>query len=436
MHKVWAVIRREFVERVRTKAFVVGTVLGPMLMAFFIVLPILLESRDTRPRRIAVVDAASGAFARRVEGALSAARTGLRQPRPRYEVIVVPAHGRLAEVRDSLVALTGVARGGARGLDGVLLVTDEALEGGEVEYLGTNVGSLSDMEILATTIQQTVVAERLERAQVDPDVVRHATGRVRLSTAKVTEGRLTGESGEASFLLAYVMAFVLYISLVLYGIQVMTSVLEEKSNRIVEVLVSSLTPFQLMLGKVVGVAAVGLLQLGIWAGTAVLLTTQRTAIAGLFNVPPEAVSVLPIPTIRADLLVVFLLFFVLGFLLYAALYAAVGAMCNTMQETQQLNTPITLLVATGFICMFALLKDPNGTLAKVLSLIPFFAPTITPVRYSLHPIPLPELLLSIGVTAAGMLAITWLASRIFRVGILMYGKRPTLREVARWVRAA
>lgn len=436
MRKLWAVIRREFSTRVQTKAFVIGTVLGPLLMGFMMVLPVILASRETEAKRIVVIDAANGNLGQELERALGEARRGSdADAKPRYSVLRVPAQGRLQAVRDSLVPLTGLAQDTIHKLDGLLIATEEAVESGEVVYLGDNVGSFGDMAMLERTVEAVLRTERLERRGVDPVLVREASGRVRLETSKITEGRETGESGEASFALAYVMSFLLYFSLLIYGIQVMTSVIEEKTNRIMEVLASSLSPFQLMAGKVIGVGAVGLLQLGIWVGTAMLLSANAAAIAGVFDMPPEAAAQMPIPAISGGLLVVFLAFFLVGFFLFAAAYAAVGAMCNTMQEAQQASTMLTLLVAVGFISIFSLLNEPNGALAKTLSLIPFFAPIVMPVRYSLTSISVLEVLTSLAITTATMLAIAWLAGRIYRVGILMYGKKPTIRELIHWVRA-
>lgn len=435
MRKLWAVIRREFSTRVQTKAFIIGTVLGPLLMGFMMVLPVLLASRETEAKRIVVIDAAGGQFGAELARALTEARRGnAPDGRLRYAVTRVAAQGRLTAVRDSLVPLTGLARDTVHQIDGLLLATEESLESGEVEYLGDNVGSFGDMAILERIVEAVMRTERLERRGVDPVLVREASGRVRLETSKITEGRETGESGEASFALAYVMSFLLYFSLLIYGIQVMTSVIEEKTNRIMEVLASSLTPFQLMAGKVIGVGAVGLFQLGIWVGTAMLLSANAALIAGFFNMPAEAAAQMPIPAISGGLLVVFLAFFLIGFFLFAAAYAAVGAMCNTMQEAQQASTVLTLIVAVGFISVFSLLNEPNGTLARTLSMIPFFAPIVMPVRFSLTSISALEVLTSLGITVAGMLLIAWLAGRIYRVGILMYGKKPSLKEVIHWVR--
>ena len=437
MDKVWAVVRREFISRVQSRAFVVSTILGPLLMGALFLMPILLEKRQTAPKHVVVLDAAGGGFGRQVAEKLRLEmRDTVTHTLPRYRVEYVQTEGRVTEVRDSLVALTGLRKAGPEVLDGVLVLTDSTLSGGQMHYYGANVGSPNDMSALRATVRPLVMGARLERAGVDPAVVSAAQGNVELQTERVTQGHLTGQSGSASFLLAYVMSFMLYLALLLYGMQVMSSVVEEKSSRIVEVLVSSLTPFQLLLGKVIGVASVALVQLGIWAGTAMVLTTYRLQVAGAFGASPKSVSDLPIPTVSPMMLVVFLGFFVLGFFFYSAMYAAVGSMCNSHQEAQQSQTPVTLFVAAGLMLMFSLLSEPNGTMAHVLSLVPFFAPFVTPVRYSLSPLPWSELLLSVLAMVAGLIVVVWIAARIYRVGILSYGKKPKLAEVLRWVRTA
>lgn len=436
MHKVWAIVRREFLTRVHTRAFLVSTVGGPLLLAFFMVLPALLSGRETRPDHIVVLDAASGDFGTLVATALreEVRDTAAAEPKPVYRVDHLTAGDDLAQLCDSLVRLTGTETEDAESVDGVLIVTDSALATGEVEYLGSNVSSPRAMSRLQRVLAPVVLRERLARADVDPAVAFAAVRPVTLETQRVSKGVLTGDTGEASFLLAYLMAFVLYIALLLYGIQIMMSIVEEKSSRIIEILASSISPFQLLLGKVLGVGAAGLLQLAIWAGTAMALTTYRLQLAGALGVSPTDMRDIPIPTISPSMLIVFLLFFVLGFMLYAAAYAAVGAMCSSQQETQQAQMPVTLFIGLGLVSMFALLDDPHGQLARVLAFVPPFAPFVTPVRHSLSALPLPTILASAAATIAGILAVTWVAARIYRVGILSYGKRPALAEVMRWVR--
>ncbi len=436
MNKLWAIIRREFLARVQSRAFVISTVLGPVIMGVFFILPVVLTNRNTGAKHIAVVDASAQGVGGRVAEALGAERRGSDSAGAlRYSVVRVDARGRLEQVRDSLVALTGLPRKQERaGLNGILIVTDSGLASGRLLYLGDNVGSPQQMRQLELALNPVLLAVRLEQAGVDPAVVREASGGVDLETAKVVDGRLTGVSGEASFALAYGMLFVLYIALLLYGIQVMNSIIEEKNTRVVEVLVSSVTPLQLMLGKVIGVGSAGLLQLAIWVGSAMYITANLAAITRGFGASPATAGSMSVPVITPELLIVFLLFFVLGFFLYSAAYAAVGAMCNSTQEAQQSSVIVTMFVAVGFLLVISMLGEPDSVLAQGLSFVPFFAPLLVPVRYSIAPIPLGQLLGSVGSTILGVLAVAWVASRIYRVGILSYGKRPGLRTLARWIR--
>lgn len=439
MHKVIAVIRREFIERVRTRAFLLTTLLGPLFFVGMAVVPALLISREVSGRKVVVVDAATGEFGTRVAGALAAAKKGTGPTAvAKYLPTLIAAGARAEAVRDSLVPRTGLSRRDEESIDGIVMISEGGIATGKLTYLGVDVGSPRAMEDLRRTLAPVMMTERLQRAGVDPVVALGAVSPLDLETRKVSEGKLTNESGGATFALAYAMSFILYIALLLYGTQVMTSVVEEKSNRIMEILVSSLTPFQLLLGKVIGVGLVSLVQIGVWTTAAKLLATyQQQLMSAIGAGTGSGGGGVPfmLPSMPTGLLIVFLVFFVLGFLLYSAAYAAIGSMCSTVQETQQAQMPVMLFIVMGLMSMFALLNEPNGSLARVLSLVPPLAPFVVPVRHSIAPIPIPELLLSIGLTIAGLLATVWLAARIYRVGILMYGKRASLRDVVRWVRA-
>lgn len=439
MNKVFAVIRREFVERVRTKAFVIGTLLGPLFFIGMAVLPALLLSREATGRRVVVIDAGTGDFGGKVVTALAAAKKGSgAEAEAKFVPTLVTAGSRAEEVRDSLVLITGLSKRLDGSIDGIVMVSESGISKGQVTYLGVNVGSPRDMEDLRGILSPVMMTERLQRAGVDPVVALGAVGPIGLETRKVSEGKLTNESGGATFALAYGMGFILYISLLLYGTQVMSSVIEEKSNRIMEILVSSLTPFQLLLGKVVGVGLVSMLQIGVWTTAAKLLRDYQPQIMKVFGVSAAAGGGMPfmLPSMPTDLLVIFLIYFALGFLLYSAAYAAIGSMCTTIQETQQAQMPVMLFIIMGLMSMFALLNEPNGNLARILSLVPPLAPFVVPVRHSIAPIPIGELLLSIGSTLAGLLLTVWVAARIYRVGILSYGKKASLKDLWRWVRAS
>jgi len=418
VRKIWAVIRREFVERIRSKWFWFSALLGPVFFGAMIVVPVLFAGAGGT-RRIAVVDATTGAFGERVAA-------GLRHGKI-FRATRVPAG---AGVVDSLTQLVG-----AKQLDGFLILTDAVVETGTAEYRASNVSSFRDVAELQDVLARLAMAARLERQGVDPALVGRAQLRISLETKKISGSTTTGESAAQSFALAYVMGVVLFLVITIYGVNVMGSVVEEKTTRIVEVLVSSLRPFQLMMGKVLGVGAVSLFQFVLWGLGAKLLLSQRRALLADLGGVEEARQVFQMPHLTAATLGVFLSYFLGGFFLYSAMYAAVGAMSSNEQEARQAQQPVMFLLLVAYVSMFGLTNNPESTYAVTLSLIPFTAPIAMPVRWAASTVPAGELGASLGLLAAGIVAVTWMAARIYRVGILMTGKRPNVRELVRWVRA-
>lgn len=423
MRKIWAVIRREFLERVRSKWFIIGTVLGPVLMFGIIAIPILVGERGGN-RTVTVLDATTTGFGERLTEMLDGAGTVIAQRVITDAPSLEDAAGSLAR-RVELEAI-----------DGFIIVTDAVVDDGRAEYRGRNVTSLTDMQTLQVILRNAVFSERLRREGVDPSLVARARIPVNLTTKKIRDGQVTEESGEASFFLAYAMWFLLYIAILLYGIQVMGSVVEEKTTRVIEVLTSSLRPFQLLAGKILGVGAVGLLQLGIWVGFGKLMLDQRVRVASLLGQGEEAAALanLSLPEVSFMTIAVFLAYFLLGYFLYAAMFAAVAAMVNSEAEARQAQTPVVMLLVIPTVLMIGILDNPDGSMAVALSLIPFTSPIGMPVRWAATPIPLTELAGSLAILVATVVAITWIAGRIYRVGILMYGKKPGIRELIRWVR--
>lgn len=423
VHKIWVVVRREFLTRVRTRWFVVTTVLGPLLMAGFIVVPFIVARQGGRPRTVAVVDVGTQGLGRRVEGFL-----GPPTPVRATRIAVEPA--RLASVTDSLTTLVG-----ARALDGFLILTDSTAETGRAEYRGSNVASQLDMAVVSRAVREGVFSERLDRAGVDPSVVERARIPVAVATMAIRGGRATERSGKATFALAYAVWLLLYLGILIYGVQVMGSVVEEKSSRIVEVLISSLRPFQLLAGKVVGVGAVGLLQFAIWGLFARLIATRPAMLPGALGASGKGAGGFRIPQIPVGTILIFLVYFLLGYFLFAALFATVGAMSNTESEARQAQTPVAMLLVIPSMLVLAILQQPDGALAVALSLIPFCSPIAMPVRWAAAAVPPLQLGVSLLLLMGSLLVVIWLASRVYRVGILMYGKRPGIREVLRWMRA-
>jgi ABC-2 type transport system permease protein len=437
VNKTFAIIRREFIARVRTRTFVIATVLLPVFMIFVTVMPAMLMRGADRTTRVAIVDGTTNGLGASVEAQLNTEPLSATPGAPkRYDVQRVSATGRREAVRDSLVALTGLSHDkNPASLDGVLVLGDSMLQTGKAEYLGSNTSGLESMSALENSLSKVLREARLAHSGIDPAVLSQALRGADLKTTKVSGGKATGQSGATSFVIGYFMAFVLYLGVVLYGQQTMMSVIEEKTSRIMEVLASSVRPFQMLLGKVLGVGLTGLLQMAIWGGTLFLVTTQRVRIAGIFHVSPNAMQQFPIPTMSAGLFIVVLAYFILGFLLYGALYAAIGSMCNSTQDAQQYVAVLTPMLMVSFFAVFAIFKDPTGGIGVPLSIIPFFSQIAMPVRWSLSDVPPYQLAVSLGLGVLALLGATWIAGRIYRIGILMYGKKPSFKEIFHWIRA-
>ena len=421
MRKIWAVIRREFVERVRKKSFWVMALVGPVFFAAVFVLPSVLAGRRAI-KDVAVVDGTTPPLGVRLVDLLNAADSGKA-----FRATRVPAAQRTL---DSLAAEVSDKR-----LDGFLIVTDAVIDSGTAEYRASNVSAFQTIGALERKLGEVVTATRLEREGVDPRLVARAAGQVQLKTTKISGGKVTGESAAQSFSLAYFMSVILYSAILIYGINVLSSVLEEKTTRIVEVLVSSLRPFQLMLGKVVGVGMASIFQFLIWGVSARLLLAQRRHFLGSQDLA-EAGQVFQVPHVSGATLAVFAAYFLGGFFLYSAMFAAVGAMSSSEQEARQAQQPVMWLLILSFVSSFGLLGDPNSSFAVTLSLVPFSSPVVMPVRWAAGTLPVEEIVLSLAILAVSIVAATWVAARIYRVGMLMTGKRPSVRELVRWVRTA
>ena len=424
MRKIFVVINREFIERVRNKWFVISTIIGPILMAAVIALPFIMASRGGRDRNVVVVDATSTQFGDRLVAML-------RSPAPIESELLRIDLSELDDVGDSLAQVVG-----ERTVDGFLIVTDQTTEDGRAEYRGSNVTSQVDMSVIRRILREAVLTARLSDVGVDPQLVARATIPVDLQTVSVRGGEVTEQSGEATFFVAYLVWFLLYFAILVYGVQVMGAVVEEKSSRVVEVLVSSLKPFQLLSGKVIGVGAVGLFQLAIWLGAGWLLLKERTRLAGLFGVEMGNAETFAFPEVPLITIVIILSYFILGYFLYAAMFAAIGALSITEAEARQAQTPVVMLLVIPSIMSLISLQTADSGLAFSLSVIPFSSPIAMPVRWAAADVSELHVAMSLAILALTLVFVTWIAGRIYRIGILMHGKRPSPKEVWRMLRAA
>jgi len=429
MAKLWAVIKREYIERVRTKWFIIVTLFGPIFFGTIMVLPGYLSVRGMREARVTslrIVDATQLGLGQRVAERLAA---------PQLMAGAAPAMARVDTVEQSSVAMLEeviLAQVQARGVNGVLILDSLTVANGQARYLGRDAGSVGQVDALEAAVRNALIAAQLESAGLDEQTAQRIAGlRVRIAGERVTD-QGKGGSGLAGTVFGFGVAFLLYLSIILYGQNVLRGVLEEKTTRVAEVIVSSVKPDTLLAGKVIGVGAVGLTQMALWVASGILFWGQRARIFGMLGI--EGMPAMAFPTIDPLVLAALLGFFILGYTLYASLFAAVGAMVSTQEEAQQASQPVLMLLIFSIIFVQPVMTNPTGDLAITMSWIPFSAPIIMPMRMTATPVPPLEILGSLaGVAAACALAI-WLSARIYRVGLLMYGKRPTLRELARWIR--
>jgi ABC-2 type transport system permease protein len=418
VNRILAVIRREYLERVRTKAFWISTILVPIFLGAVMILPAWLAARAAGDFSVAVLDL-SGRFFEPVRDEVDRLLSGEDEQLSISLVLQDPATDRERlknEVQN-------------KRFDGLLVIPATMPDEGQPEYIAPNVAAFRLLTVIERSVNNVMVADRLTDAGLDPEAVRELTRRVGLKTLKLGKGgEETSDQGQ-TFILAYIFMMIIYVTVLMYGIYVMRGVLEEKSSHVVEVVISTVKPFELMLGKILGIGAVGLTQFVIWAALMAAISAPGAA-ASL------GVSGLELPSIPAQLLFFFVVYFVLGFLLYGTLYAGIGAAFDTEQEAQNFQGMVTMFLIIPLVLMMQILNQPDGTLSVVLSLIPFFTPMLMFLRMTLTQVPAIQLAASVVLMIGAILFCTWIVAKIYRVGILMHGSKPKLKDLVRWVREA
>ncbi|HET7293889.1 MAG TPA: ABC transporter permease [Vicinamibacteria bacterium] len=413
--RVLPIVRREYLERIRSKAFLIGTLVGPALMAGLMILPsVLMAKQRGKPLRVAVLDE-SGALKETIEDAL---RSSTEEGRRRFDVHAT-ADGDANAVRERLKAqvLDG-------SLDGYLFLPRDALERSVAEYHGKNVSNVMDLGLMDRAVEDALIGVRLRGAGIGDERARDVMRRLDLKTVRLSA---TGEREDrgGSFFLSMILLMTLYTTVAMWGAALMNGVIEEKANRVVEVVVSSVSPTELFAGKLLGIGAAGLTQFLVWTAFMLALSLYGGAVAILGG--------LKLPEIQPLVLVLFVVFFLLGYFLYGAMYAAVGAAVNSQQEAQSLVFPVMMPLVFGVMLFPMVLSSPDSGLSVFCSFVPFWTPLLMFLRVTTLTPPSWQVLLSIALTAATVALLNWAAARIYRVGILMYGKRPTFPEIVRWI---
>ena len=425
MDKLLAVIRREYLERVRSRWFLIATLFGPVFFGLLMFLPALIASREKASgdaSKIIIIDATGVSLGDRVAAQLSGGMSG------------AGGHSQVRAVRaDSLAPAESLATKAVMSeqVKGYLVLDSSTVAGHRARYSGSNTTAIFDMQQLDRAVQHEVLGMRLEKSGIDPELGRELSDlNVNFTTERLTK-RGRGGSGNVSLFFGLAVAMLLYMTIFIYGLNVMSGVLEEKQTRVAEVVIASVSSTKLLLGKVIGVGAVGFTQLVLWMGMSVLMWTIRAPILAKMGAPQMSSG---LPDITPATGLILLAFFVLGFMFYAGLFAAVGATVNSEQEAKQAQMPVVLLLVCSVMFVQNVLFTPDSALSRTLSLLPFSAPIVMPLRMTVAPVPALDIVMALVSVALGAVFTTWLASRIYRVGLLMYGKKPTMREVLKWVR--
>ena len=445
MNKISLIIKREYLSRVKKKSFIIMTLLGPILMAAIIIVPIVIGMTSHTKRNIMVLDETGwflGKFKNNVDdnGLTFKAFTGSHN------------EGKDSVKNGKFYALLYIAKTADNQSPQPVIYAEKQPDINLKNYV-------------SSTIEKEVERIKLSEQGITEAQLKAAKPDITLTTIKITEsGQEEKSSTELAMILGYVSSLLIYMFIFIYGVQVMKGVIEEKTSRIIEVIISSVKPFELMMGKIFGIALVCLTQVLLW----VVLTT---GIVGIFKTvlpdntltakteqisnnsitPATANKTAEVQTVSADKqigndimaglsninyileLSMFIFFFIGGYLLYAALFAAIGAAVDSETDTQQFMLPITAPLIISIVAAQAVMQNPDGPLALWLSIIPFTSPIIMMVRLPFH-VPMEQIALSMALLVLGFLGATWLAAKVYRTGILMYGKKVNYKELWKWIK--
>ncbi len=432
MDKIWLILKREFSTRVRKRSFIIMTILGPILSSALFILPAYLATLPEDDRVITILD----------QPGLMDFDKGKESIRFRY---LPPKEFDLEKAKLFFKNSDDYA---------LLYIPFSSNNDPDILTNGSILFSKGDVSLgvesyVQNQLDKYIQAEKLKAQGVDPDILARTKTKVNLRTINLEAGEETESLAPVKMGIGYIAGFMIYLFVFIYGSQVMRGVIEEKTSRIVEVMISSVKPFQLMAGKIFGLAGVALLQFVIWvvfgigiymlAITFVLgdkLDAANVAANGAVQNMDDDMIFKIVNTIEAInfpyIIGCFLFFFLFGYLLYAAMFAAVGSAVDKESDTQQFMLPISLPLIAGIIVLIRALDNPDGPIAFWFSMIPFTSPIVMMARVPFN-VPVWQLALSMTILLVTFVVMTWLAARIYRTGILMYGKKPKLKELFKWM---
>lgn len=435
LENVVAITKREYLQRAKTKGFWIATLIVPLFAFGVFLIPIYLLKQSKASQKIVVVDETGRVGADLVARMNSRDGKGGRGDRSQKGMVDDSEQARfdarnVPPAADPKAQKTDLDRQVQRKeIDAWIWITPGVFKEERPEYHARSVANFLTQNALEDDLSWVVRRERLRDAGVDPGRVDELVRKVQLDTQRVSEKGSRAEGGIQGFLFSIGLFMLLYISMLMWGQQVMTGVLEEKGSRVIEVLISSVTAFELMMGKLIGLCLLGLTQLGIWLGTMFVLSAPGIGLA-------MALKGGSIPSLTVGMVIHFVLLFILGFFTFATLYAALGSAFNNIQEAQQMAGIVMIFIIVPALMINPVINDPNSRMATVLSLIPLFTPLLMPLRISVEMPPAWQIALAYTLTISFVILMVWFCSKIYRVGILMYGKKPTIQEIWKWTKYA
>lgn len=433
--KIGTIISHEFITKVKNKWFLIATIIGPILMVAVFAVPAIITyfTMQTTTQKIPILDLTN-----------------------KYGSNIVEQNKNVFYQSSSTIqALSDSVRHDQ--ISSFIVVDTNMIAKSQVTLYSKGSGGLSANDKIIKAVAEVRTKELLSKSGIDTSTYTNISKAVEIKELKLFDDKSKdAEENDSDFqyMLAYIIAFAIYMMIILYGSKVMNGVIEEKANRIVEIIVSSAKPFEIMFGKVVGIGLVGIVQVLVWVILGIVIlyvaaplmqslgadATSATQIPGMGSeaISKEMVSSMTFPTISPLIIFALFFYFLAGYFIYATLYAGIGSAVDQESDAGQISTPITILIIVPILMISAIVNDPNSTMSVVLSLIPFFSPILMLARIIVTDgvLPMWQVILSVILCVLTFLGSLWVAAKIYRIGILSYGKKPKFSDLLKWITQA
>ncbi len=412
LKKIFAVSKWEFIERVKTKTFIVSLILTPLILIIFTIMPTFLAETGSRAiETIGLIDT-SGVYLPLMREKLEKFR--LPDGQPNY--ILLNLSGKNTPIEDLIAdADSKILEGRLEGYIMIYHINEDSLM---LEYRSKKSGSLYDIQRFEEAFNEIRFSLKLTERGIDPEIVELISRNINIRQIKIEEaGKETNVNFFATFFSSIVFLMLLMMMIIYSGGMLIRSLVEEKSSRLIEILISSCTPYELIAGKILGLGALGITQIIIWALVSLTLVSSSLIPPQIFN------NILPI-----------LVYFLLGFIFYTSIFVGVGSIVTSEQEAQMITTYLSLILIFPVVFAITIFDNPNSSLINILMYIPLTLPSVMILRLNITPVNIWEILITITIMVLSIYITILLSAKIFRIGILSYGKRPSVKELLMWLK--